>query len=183
MRRVRQNQRRGAAFHDAALVHHHHGFGHICHDAQIMCHKDHGHAGVFLQILDQAQNLCLRGDIKRGRRFIRNQQFRLCHHRHSDHRALPHPAGHFKRIGLPDPFGIAETDAFKGVQNGFLGLSATHVAMHVQHFGHLIAQPVQGRTGSASVPERSSRSDCRAPDACCVPEHASRSTLAVVPQK
>ena len=52
----------------------------------------HAHAKPLLQPLHEVQDFSLDGDIKRRRRFIGNQQFRIVRKRHGDHHALPLPA-------------------------------------------------------------------------------------------
>ena len=51
-----------------------------------------------LNVFKQLKNLRLNGNIKRGRRFIRNQNLRFTDERHGDHDPLPHPAAELMRI-------------------------------------------------------------------------------------
>ncbi|KUP95061.1 hypothetical protein TRIHO_00480 [Tritonibacter horizontis] len=107
--------------------------------------KDHRHPGFLLQLLHQAEHLRLGGHIQRRGRFIRNQQVRFGDHRHGDHGALAHPAGQLERVGAPGALRVGKTDAFETVQHLAFGGSGRWGPVQMQHFGHLIADPVQRR--------------------------------------
>ena len=107
--------------------------------------EDHRHAGFALQFLDQPQHLRLRRDVKRGRRFVRDQDFGLGDHRHGDHRALAHAAGHLERIGAEGAFGVGKAHAVEGCKRHRRGLGLADGLVQAQRLDHLIADPMQRR--------------------------------------
>ncbi|MNU85977.1 hypothetical protein D3C71_757310 [compost metagenome] len=104
-----------------------------------MGNEENGHAFLFLQQLDQFEDLRLDRYVKRRCRFIGNEQFRAASKRHRDHDALAHAAGHLVRIFF---------EAFGGGRNAHLVQQAARLfhrvrqrqaAMCNQHFGNLVA--------------------------------------------
>ncbi len=75
-------------FHQPALPHHRHAIGDLRHDPEVMGDEQDGGAVAGLQLLEQAQNLGLRGDVERGRRLVGNNERRLQRQRHRNHHAL-----------------------------------------------------------------------------------------------
>ena len=110
-----------------------------------MGYQYHRHAGFALQVLHKAQHLRLRRHVERRRRFVRDQQVRLGHHRHRDHSPLPHPAGHLERVGAKGPLGIGESDPLKGFQHLRLRIAPGRTPVQPQDLADLIADPVQRR--------------------------------------
>ncbi|KAG0734194.1 hypothetical protein G6F24_018918 [Rhizopus arrhizus] len=62
--------------------------------------EHHAHAFILLDAGDQRQDLCLGGDVQRGRWLVGDQQRRLQRQRHRDHHALPLAAGQAERIDV-----------------------------------------------------------------------------------
>ena len=126
--------------------------------------KDHRHAGVALaRSLIRPKHLRLRGHIQRRRRLVRDQQVGFGHHRHGDHRPLPHAARQFERISVARPAPDRQSPRCSNCREHLLarlGLRAARGAMQTQHFGHLVAQSGAAATASASALERSSRCGC-----------------------
>ena len=84
--------------HHLAAVHDDHVVRHLVDDAQIVRDEDDGRAVVPLQVVHQAQNLCLDGHVERGGGLVGNQDPGLAGQRHGDHHALAHAAGELVRI-------------------------------------------------------------------------------------
>ena len=81
-----------AALHDAAPVQNHDLLGDVGDHAEVMGDHQNRHAELGLQVTDQFQDLGLDGDVKRGRRFVGDQQCRAADQSHGDHRPLAQPA-------------------------------------------------------------------------------------------
>ena len=90
----------GAVLDHLAVAQHDDAIGDVGHDAEIMRDQQHAHAAVAPEIVDQAEDLALGGDVERGRRLVRDQQRGLVRHRHCDHDALALAAGKFERIAV-----------------------------------------------------------------------------------
>jgi hypothetical protein len=72
-----QDLRGRAGFHDLALVHHRDAVGHAGDDGKVMGDQQEGHVFLGDEVFEQVEDLCLGGDIERGRRLIRDQQARV----------------------------------------------------------------------------------------------------------
>ncbi len=84
---------------DLAIVHDVYTACHFAHDAKIMSNEQDCHVELFLQFLQQFEDLRLNGHVERGGWFVRDQQVRLVGKRHGDHHALALAAGELVRIG------------------------------------------------------------------------------------
>ena len=104
--------------------------------------EDDGHAELALQLAQQQQDLDLHGGIQRCRRLVREKDFRPAGQRQRDHRALPHAAGHFVRIGIEPAFGGGNAHHFQHFQRARprLGLALAFVAHH--GFRNLLADGI-----------------------------------------
>ena len=98
--RVAQHLLDGAVLDHLAVAQHDNAIGDVGHDAEIMRDEQHAHAALAPEIVDQAEDLALGRDIKRGRRLVRDQERRLVRHRHRDHDALALASGEFERIAV-----------------------------------------------------------------------------------
>ena len=83
---------RWSAFHHLAGIHDRNAVRDARHNAKIMRDQQNAKAKILLQFGQKSQDLRLHCHIKRGGRFIGNQQFRIAHQRHGDHDALTKPA-------------------------------------------------------------------------------------------
>ena len=79
---------RWRAFHHFAGIHDGNAVRDAGHNAKIMCDQQNAKAKILLQFRQKSQDLRLDCHIKRGGRFIGDQQFRIAHQRHGDHDAL-----------------------------------------------------------------------------------------------
>ncbi len=73
---------------DAAEVHHDHVVGHLRDDAEVMRDEHDRHAALALDRAQEVEDLCLRGDVERGRRLVGDEEARIGGKRDRDHRAL-----------------------------------------------------------------------------------------------
>ena len=85
---------------DPARVHHRDPVGHVGHHAHVVRDQHDGGAEVLPELLDQAEDLRLDGDVQRGGRLVGDQHVRVAGHRHRDHDALAHAAGELVRVGV-----------------------------------------------------------------------------------
>ena len=81
-----------ARFDHLAAIHHHHLVGDVGDHAEVMGDHQQRHAELGLQVLDEAQDLRLDGDVERGGRLVGDQQRRPADQRHGDHGALAQAA-------------------------------------------------------------------------------------------
>jgi hypothetical protein len=104
---LRENLRRGPGFDDSAGLHDGDARGQLRDDGQAMRNQQIGEGEVALQILQQLENLCADGNVKRGNRFIGNHQAWAEHKRTRDADALALAAGKFVRVASERVFSEA----------------------------------------------------------------------------
>ena len=80
-----------SVFHDLSCIHNCNIVCNICNDSQVMSDHDHGSIVLFLDILDQIQDLRLHSHIQRCGRLIRKDNFRVSGQRHRQHSTLRMP--------------------------------------------------------------------------------------------
>ena len=83
---------RGAAFDDAAGIHHVDAVGITRHHPEIVSDDDQGHVKAARQLLHQFEDLGLDRHVERSRRLVGDDQLRIARERNSDHDALAHAA-------------------------------------------------------------------------------------------
>ena len=98
-----------------------------------------------LKLLDQIEDLGLRGHVERRRRLVRDQQGRARDESHGDHGALAQAAGELERIGLEGSLGIGEADPREHFHGALVRLGLIHVGVDHQRFGNLVADGVERR--------------------------------------
>ena len=116
--------RRSPDFDDLAAIHHDDVVGDVGDHAEIVGDHQERHAELGLQVLDEAQDLRLDGDVERGGRLVGDQQRRPADQRHGDHGALAQAARQFERIGAQCPLGIGEAHHAQHVDGQRLDLGA-----------------------------------------------------------
>ena len=118
----------GAAFHHTSGIHYINAVGIARHDTHVMRHNDDSDLPFHGNLLEHFQQLRLNSNIKRGSRFVRYQDLRLCRKRHGDHNTLTHAAGKLLRI----------------VVVAFLRVRDPHRLQHFDgsHAGFLLAAPL-----------------------------------------
>ena len=119
-------------------IHNRHFFTSLSHNTQIMGYQYHGRIQTFLQIVNQAQHLCLDGHIQRGSRFIGKNQLRLANQCDGDDYSLLHTTGKFMRV-----FVLAVSrnpHHFHHVIHRFIQIGFAHIfIMGLKHFKYLVA--------------------------------------------
>jgi hypothetical protein len=85
--------------------------------AEVVRDEQHPRAVARLQVLDEAQDLRLRGDVERGGRLVGDEQRRLEHQRHGDHDALALAAGELVRVGLDHALGVRQAHLAHDVED------------------------------------------------------------------
>ena len=103
-----------------AVAHDSDAVGDLGDHAHVVGDEQHRGAVIALQVADQGQDLLLRGDVERGGRLVRDQQFRLQHQRHRDHDALALAAGQPVRVGGEDALDLGQPDLLHHRQDAFL---------------------------------------------------------------
>ena len=116
-------------FHDRPGVHHLHVIGRVRDDAEVVGDEDDRGAELFLQGLDDRQDLRLHGDIERGRRLVGDQQLGVERHRHRDHGPLPHAAGELVRVVVHPAVRLRDPDQLEQLDGPGPGLRLGHVVV------------------------------------------------------
>ena len=91
-----------------AGIHHQHAVAEGAHQVEIVADEDEAHVPRLHQVVENRQHLQPHRDIERGGRLVGDQQLRLGHQHHGDHRALAHAAGKFVRPGAVHALRIAD---------------------------------------------------------------------------
>ncbi len=101
--------------------------------------QQNGEPEITLEVGEQPQDLRLHGDVERGGRFIRNQQFGIAHQRHRDHDALAQAAGELvRKLTKPHPR-RGDTDEAHQFGGAVQRCGARAALVARQHFRHLRA--------------------------------------------
>ena len=82
----------GARLHDLARVHDVDPVGHIGHDAQVVGDEDDGEVTLFLDIVDELQNLGLNGHVQRSGGLVADEDLRITGQSDGDDDTLAHTA-------------------------------------------------------------------------------------------
>ena len=141
MGRLLEDVVQAAGLDDLAAVHDDDVVGDVGDHAEIVRDHQQRHAQFLLQVLHQAKDLGLDGDVERGGRLVRDQQRRPADQRHGDHRALAQAARQFERIGAQRAFGVGEADHAQHAFGQLVDLGAAHAAARMLgRLLHLLAQ-------------------------------------------
>ena len=81
----------------------------------------------------------MRRDVECGRRLVRDENRRLEHERHGDHRPLPLSAGQLVGIGGKEPLRIGQVHIPQEVENSLAARGGRHVEMDLDHLFDLTA--------------------------------------------
>src|SRR5664280_1998234 len=117
----------------------------LCHfgdDGEVVRNDEDSHTELLLKSAHQVKNLCLDGDIKRRRGFIRDQEFRVRRECHGDHDPLAHAAAHLMGVLAEAPFGLGDTYEMDHLDRTLLRLSAIDLLMQGNSFTNLISNCV-----------------------------------------
>jgi hypothetical protein len=111
-------------------------------DAEIM--GDEQNAGLLarLHLPHEFQDLCLRGDVERRGRLVRDQQCGIEHKSSRDHDALALAAGKLVRIGVDHLLGIGQMHRAHDVEHALAALLRVEVGVNLQHLADLVADPL-----------------------------------------
>src|SRR5450756_551805 len=113
----------------------------LCHfgdDCKVVGNNENSHTQLFLKSAHQVKNLCLDGNIKRRRGFIRDQEFRIRGQCHGYHDSLPHAAAHLMRVLVETPFRLGDADQVKHLDGTLLRLGVIDLLMQGNGFTDLI---------------------------------------------
>ena len=125
---------------DFAVAHHGDAVGNLRDDPHVVRDEEHGHADLFLELLDERKDLRLYRYVKRRRRFVGNEKLRAAGERHGDHDALAHAPGELMRVALRDARRIRDAHEFEKPYGFGLGLFSGHAAVQLQTFFNLCAR-------------------------------------------
>ena len=122
-----------------AVTHHRDAVGDLGDHAHVVGDEENRGAVIPLQVADQGQDLLLRGDVERGGRLVRDQQFRFQHQRHRDHDALALAAGKPVRVGGEDARDFGQPDVLHHVEDALLARAGVEIGVGAQHLVDLAA--------------------------------------------
>ena len=109
------------------------------HHPQIVRDEQQGHAEPLLQLLDEAQDLRLDGNIQRRRRFVRHEQRRVAAQRHRDHHPLALAAAQLMRKVVHPVFRLGDPDQFQHFHRAVAGVVLAHPLVQAHRLGDLVA--------------------------------------------
>jgi len=138
MKRVGEKCLAPRLFNDMPRVHHRNVIGHARHHAEVMGDQQDGHSRIFLQLLQQLQDLGLDGDIQGGSGFIGDEQLRLARQGNGDHHPLLHAAGKLMGIFIVTARPIRDPHRIQQFQHPLAHLASPQTAMPPQHFSDLL---------------------------------------------
>ena len=122
-----------------AAPHDDHPVGDLGHHPHVVGDEHHRHPDLLLELLDEAQDLGLYGDVERRRRLVGDQQLRLAGERHGDHDALAHAAREHVRVVLQPLLRVGDAHPPKQLDRRPLGLGRRHGAVVAERLGDLEA--------------------------------------------
>ena len=129
----------GRAFNDFAGIHHGDLVAHFGDDAEIVGDQNDRSAACGLQLAHQIENLRLQGDIERGGRLVRDQEFWIASERHRDHHTLAHAAGKLVRVFVDALFGRGDVHAAQQLDRARPRLAPRAAAMAQDSLDDLVA--------------------------------------------
>ena len=130
----------GQAFLDhAAVLHHHHAVGDLGHDAEVMGDEQHAGVAPLAQLLDQFQDLRLRGDVERRGRLVRDEQHGIQHERRRDHDPLALAAGELMRIDVDQAVRLGQAHGLHHLEHALAPRSVVLIGVDGEHLGDLVA--------------------------------------------
>ena len=132
-----------ADFGDAAGIHHSDPIAGLGDHTHVVSHQHHRGAVIAPEAFDQGNDLRLHGDIKRGGRLIRDDQFGLGANRERDDDALTHAAGEFMRIGVDAFFGRGNADFGKQIDRALACRGSRKIEVRGDGFHQLIADAIE----------------------------------------
>jgi hypothetical protein len=120
-------------------IHHDDPVGGLGYDREVMRDQDDGRPELLLQGEHEIEDLCLDGDIQRGRRFIGNEDLGIARQRHGNHRALTHAAGQLMRIFVGALRRVGHADAAQHLHGLFPRRRFRQVLMKLHRLADLSA--------------------------------------------
>jgi hypothetical protein len=132
-----QDLRGRAGFHDLALVHHRDAVGHAGDDGEVVGDEEKAHLLLGHEVLEQVEDLRLRGDVERGGGLIGDQEPRVQRDGRGDADALPLAAGQLMRDRRRGRYGTGRRG--RGGRGRWRAPAAVGLAVDGERFGHLVA--------------------------------------------
>ncbi|EAQ14544.1 hypothetical protein RB2654_17781 [Rhodobacterales bacterium HTCC2654] len=126
-------------FDDLALFHHRDLIGHARDHGKVVGDEEQRHAALIHQFVQQVEDLRLRGDVERGRRFVGDEKLGRKRDGHCDGDALALTAGQFVREARQREAVRGQAHAGQFFGGDAMGLGARGLAVDEQGLGHLIA--------------------------------------------
>ena len=133
-----------ALFHDLPGVHQRHPIGILTHQRQIVCNQQQGYTVLFLQFLEQIQNLRLTRYVKRRRGFVSHHDIGTTSQRHGDHDTLLLAPRKFVRKRIKTLLRLVQADAGEPLQRPLPGLFLADTLMQSNRFNNLLTHRHHG---------------------------------------
>ena len=142
MLRLREDLRGRPVLHDPACVHHHHRVRGLGDDAEVVRDEDDADVELALDLLDQLEDLRLHRHVERGGRLVGDQDRRVVHERHRDHRALAHAARVLVRIVACARLRVRDPDVTEHLDGPLAGVVLAFVRVREHRLCDLVADAV-----------------------------------------
>ena len=144
MDRRPQDVLRAPLLHDLARVHDQDAAADHIDDAQVMGDQQDGRPRLFVDPLEDIEDMGLGRDIQGCRGLIRDEELGPGDDAHGDHGALAHAAGELMGVHPHGPLRIRQARHFQGLQGPGLDLLAAVLPVQEEHFTDLGPDPLQG---------------------------------------
>ena len=129
---------------DLAVLHDDDAVGDLGHHAEVMRDEQHARTAPLLQLADQDEDLLLRGDVERRRRFVGNEQGGIEGQRRGDHHALTLSAGDLVGVDVVELRWIGQMCRGHHFQHAGAACGGIHVRVDAQHLVDLRAAGLHG---------------------------------------
>ncbi len=133
----------GGRLDDPAGVHHGDVVGHLRDHTEVVSDDHDRHPQLALEAFHQRQDLRLHGHVERRRRLVRDQQLRVIHERHRDHRPLAHAPRELVRVLVHAPRRIRDTNESQQIDRPRTRRRLRDVAVRPHRLYQLGTHPVQ----------------------------------------
>ena len=111
------------------------------HHAEVVGDENDRHVAFGALLSDELEDLCLHGDIERGRRLIGEEESRSAGERDRDHDSLAHSTGKFVRILINTPIRLGNSNVAQQPNCRRLGVSTAHAEVDAKWLCDLLADP------------------------------------------
>ena len=124
---------------DLSGIHREHPITGLRNDPEVVGDQEQRRPMLCAELDDQVQHLGLDGDVEGGGRLIGDQELRLAHQGHGDHRPLPHAARQLMGVFAIATFRFGNPDLGQQVDRSLPGLGLAHLLVGAERCRYLLA--------------------------------------------